>query len=142
MIVGSIVVALVAVGGLIAALALDGGTATTTRAAAAIPARRRPWWPGTRGRTRRRRSSGPSARSRTSRTTTQNKIQVPDFTYKYIESVKSCLQAAGWQMKIKHVDENAYGEGTVMNQFPSADTDVDPKNMPEIQLYVSTGNPA
>jgi beta-lactam-binding protein with PASTA domain len=28
-----------------------------------------------------------------------------------------------------------------MNQFPSAGTDVDPKDMPEIELGVSTGNP-
>ena len=34
-----------------------------------------------------------------------------------------------------------YGDGTVMNQFPSADTDVDPEEMPEIELSVSTGNP-
>jgi eukaryotic-like serine/threonine-protein kinase len=45
-------------------------------------------------------------------------------------------------MKIKNVDENTYGEGTVMDQFPSAGTDVDPKNMPEIELSVSTGNPS
>ncbi|MEU7054615.1 protein kinase [Streptomyces sp. NPDC046197] len=69
------------------------------------------------------------------------KIRVPNFQFKYINSVKECFQAAGWKMKIKYVDENTYGEGAVMDQFPAADTDVDPKNVPEIQLSVSTGNP-
>ncbi|MDF3301002.1 protein kinase domain-containing protein [Streptomyces tropicalis] len=69
------------------------------------------------------------------------KVQVPDFQFKYIKSVKSCLQAAGWKLRIKSVDENTYGDGTVMDQFPAAGTDIDPKNAPEIQLNVSTGNP-
>ena len=71
-----------------------------------------------------------------------NKIQVPNFKFKYIKSVKECFQAAGWQMKIVSVDENTYGDGTVMEQFPSSGTDVDPKDVPTIELKVSTGNPA
>ncbi|MEV5953074.1 protein kinase [Streptomyces sp. NPDC051987] len=71
-----------------------------------------------------------------------DKIQVPDFKFKYIRSVKECFQAAGWQMKIVPVDENTYGDGTVMEQFPSSGTDVDPKDVPVIELKVSTGNPA
>jgi eukaryotic-like serine/threonine-protein kinase len=70
------------------------------------------------------------------------KIQVPDFKFKYIKSVKECFQAAGWRMKIVSVDENTYGDGAVMEQFPSAGTDVAPENMPTIELRVSTGNPA
>ncbi|MGW3107458.1 protein kinase domain-containing protein [Streptomyces sp. NPDC001100] len=69
------------------------------------------------------------------------KIRMPDFQFKYIASVKLCLQAAGWKVKTTPVDENTYGEGSVRDQFPSADTDVDPKKMPEIELSVSTGNP-
>jgi tRNA A-37 threonylcarbamoyl transferase component Bud32 len=71
-----------------------------------------------------------------------SKIRVPDFQFKYISSVKSCLQAAGWKVKTKPEDENTYGQGTVMEQFPAAGTDVDPKEMPQIQLNVSTGNPS
>ncbi|MFJ8154555.1 protein kinase [Streptomyces sp. NPDC094468] len=71
-----------------------------------------------------------------------DKIQVPDFKFKYIRSVKECFQAAGWRMKLTSVDENTFGDGTVMDQFPAAGTDVDPKNMPTIELKVSTGNPA
>ncbi|WP_234542320.1 protein kinase domain-containing protein [Streptomyces shenzhenensis] len=69
------------------------------------------------------------------------KIQIPDFKFKYIRSVKECFQAAGWQMKIVSVDENTYGDGTVMEQFPSSGTDVDPRHVPTIELKVSTGNP-
>ncbi|MFE2069118.1 protein kinase [Streptomyces sp. NPDC059467] len=70
-----------------------------------------------------------------------NKVRVPDFKFKYIKSVKACFQAAGWRMKITYVDENTYGDGTIMDEFPSAGTDVDPKNVPTIELKVSTGNP-
>ncbi|MFD5266654.1 protein kinase [Streptomyces sp. NPDC058335] len=70
-----------------------------------------------------------------------DKIRLPDFKFKNIDSVKACFQAAGWSIKEKDLDENTYGDGTVMNQFPSAGTDVDPEDMPEIELSVSTGNP-
>ncbi|MFF4015485.1 protein kinase [Streptomyces sp. NPDC001843] len=70
-----------------------------------------------------------------------DKVQVPDFKFKYIQSVKECFQAAGWQMKEVTVDENTYGQGAVMGQFPTAGTDVDPKDMPTIEIRVSTGNP-
>jgi hypothetical protein len=69
------------------------------------------------------------------------KIQIPDFKFKDITSVKACLQAAGWESKITKVDENTYGDGTVMQQFPSKGTDVDPEDMPQLELSVSTGNP-
>ncbi|MGW1268740.1 protein kinase domain-containing protein [Streptomyces sp. NPDC002491] len=71
-----------------------------------------------------------------------DKIRMPDFKFKYIGSVKECFQAAGWHIKVTNMDENTYGAGAVMDQFPSAGTDVDPKNMPEIEVKVSTGNPA
>jgi hypothetical protein len=59
----------------------------------------------------------------------------------YIGSVKACFQAAGWQMKINKVDDSTWGDGTVLDQFPSAGTDVDPQDVPEIELRVSTGYP-
>lgn len=45
-------------------------------------------------------------------------------------------------MKVTRVDENTYGEDTVMDQFPSAGDDVDPKNMPKIEIKVSSGDPS
>ncbi|MEV6962839.1 protein kinase [Streptomyces sp. NPDC051207] len=69
-----------------------------------------------------------------------DKVQLPDFRFKYLPSVKACAQAAGWRVDTKDVDENTYGEGAVIAQFPAAGTDVDPKDV-EVQLSVSTGNP-
>ncbi|WP_250400060.1 protein kinase domain-containing protein [Streptomyces cellostaticus] len=68
------------------------------------------------------------------------KIELPDFRFKYIKSVKECAAAAGWRVSTKDVDENTFGQGAVIDQFPKGGTDVDPKNV-EIQLNVSTGNP-
>ncbi|MCS0601776.1 protein kinase [Streptomyces sp. LP11] len=70
-----------------------------------------------------------------------DKIRLPDFRYKDIGSVKKCLQAAGWDWTIKQEDENTWGDGTVIDQFPSEGTDVDPKDLGKIELSVSTGNP-
>ncbi|MFF9285521.1 protein kinase domain-containing protein [Streptomyces griseosporeus] len=69
-----------------------------------------------------------------------DKIEVPDFRFKYIASVKACMSAAGWKIKTTTVDENIYGEGAVINQFPTPGTEVDPKSV-EIQVGVSSGNP-
>jgi serine/threonine protein kinase len=142
-VIGSIVVALVAVGALIAALSSNGGSdddakgsdssASASTSATAVAGHR-----------------GPD-KTKTIETTACTepqesyndpaKIQIPDFQFKYIGSVKLCLQAAGWKLKVTNVDENTYGEGSIRDQFPSAGTDVDPKKMPEIELSVSTGNP-
>ncbi|MEU1038183.1 protein kinase [Streptomyces sp. NPDC005551] len=142
MIIGSVVVALVAIGGLITALMMNsggdddkgGGDATGSASASPVPGHK-----------------GPDTTKviETTKCTEPDesyndpdKIKVPEFTFKNLKSVKSCFQAAGWQMDVKKVDENTYGEDTVMDQFPSAGTDVDPKDMPEIELSVSTGDPA
>ncbi|KUN26990.1 serine/threonine protein kinase [Streptomyces corchorusii] len=70
-----------------------------------------------------------------------DKIELPDFRYKDIGSVKECLQAAGWKWDIKKEDDNTWGEGTVLNQFPEQGTDVDQDDVGTIELRVSTGNP-
>ncbi|MER8016086.1 protein kinase [Streptomyces griseoluteus] len=71
----------------------------------------------------------------------EKKIRLPDFRYKNIDSVKACFQAASWQYKVKKEDNNTWGDGTVLDQFPAPGTDVDPKNMGEVSLNVSTGEP-
>ncbi|MEU9184831.1 protein kinase [Streptomyces sp. NPDC048484] len=143
-IVGSIIVALALAGGLIATLLMGGGdddkkkaeTADSARASASEEVSGH---------------KGPDTTKKIEETVCTepdesyndaDKIKVPDFKFKNIDSVKACFQAAGWQYESKSVDENAYGEGTVMTQIPEADSDVDPKDMPKIQLYVSTGDPA
>ncbi|MGW4163364.1 protein kinase domain-containing protein [Streptomyces sp. NPDC004788] len=71
-----------------------------------------------------------------------DKFEVPDFTYKNIQSVKDCIQAAGWKVKAESsVDENTYGEGTVITQYPRQGTEIS-KDDAEFTLEVSTGNPA
>lgn len=139
-VVGSIVVALVAIGGLLTALALnnngdDTGGGTDPSQSASVVAGHK--GPDTTKTIETEKCTEPEESYND-----ENKIRIPDFSYKYIQSVKSCFQAAGWQMTIKYVNENTYGEGTVMDQFPSDGTDVDPQDMPEIELSVSTGDPS
>jgi serine/threonine protein kinase len=144
-VIGSIVVAVVAVGALVAALLMNGGdkdpesggggsTASASASASQVEGYR---GPDTTKEIKKEECTEPEESYND-----PDKIRVPDFGFKYIGSVKECFQAAGWTMKIVNVDENTYGEGAIMDQFPAAGTDVDPKDMPEIQLKVSTGNPA
>ncbi|MFK4065340.1 protein kinase [Streptomyces sp. NPDC029674] len=137
-IVGSIVVALLAVGGLITALSLSGGDDGGKEAG------------GDKSKQPVAGHKGPN-RNMTMETdecsepevgyNDEEKIKVPDFTFKDWKSVLSCLQAAGWSYDKRKINENAYGEDTVMRQTPKEGTEVDPKGL-EIQFDVSTGNPA
>ncbi|QZZ29043.1 protein kinase domain-containing protein [Streptomyces sp. ST1015] len=143
LVVGSVVVAVVAVSALLIAIAFDGGTGKKEEGGSEVTAS------PSAGAVAGHRGPDPSKTIEDTECSEPeesyndpDKIRVPNFKFKNIDSVKACLQAAGWRPKIINVDENTFGEGTVMNQFPAADTDVDPKNMPEIQLNVSTGNPA
>jgi hypothetical protein len=142
-IIGSIVVSVVAVGGLIAALLMNGGGEDdqggggSSASASASSSKK----PGYRGPDTSKTIDTEECAEPQESYNDPDKIRMPDFKFKDITSVKACLQAAGWEKKINNLDENTYGDGTVMNQFPSAGTDVDPENMPEIELGVSTGNP-
>ncbi|MBQ1096238.1 protein kinase [Streptomyces sp. b94] len=141
-IIGSIVVALVAVGGLVGALTMNngggddpkGGGETSASASASKAA-------GYRGPDRTKTIEKDECTEPEESYNDPDKIKVPDFSFKYIGSVKECFNAAGWRMKVVEVDENTYGEGSIRDQFPAPGTDVDPEDMPEIQLKVSTGNP-
>ncbi|MER6268109.1 protein kinase [Streptomyces sp900105755] len=145
-VIGSIAVSLVAVIGLVVALALNtggddgsggsGGGGGSSASAAASRAS------GYRGPDTSKTVESTECTEPQESYDDPAKIQVPDFKFKYIKSVKECFQAAGWRMKIVSVDENTYGDGAVMEQFPSAGTDVAPEDMPTIELRVSTGNPA
>ncbi|MFE0800478.1 protein kinase [Streptomyces sp. NPDC058812] len=141
-IMGSIVVAVVAVGGLVGALMMNsgggddpkGGGETSASASASKAA-------GYRGPDKTKTIEKDECTEPEESYNDPDKIKVPDFTFKYIGSVKECFNAAGWRMKVVDVDENTYGEGSIRDQFPAPGTDVDPEDMPEIQLKVSTGNP-
>ncbi|MFE8962519.1 protein kinase domain-containing protein [Streptomyces iakyrus] len=142
-IIGSVIVSVLAVGGLVTALLLNGGSEDDkggggSSASASASAEKKP---GYRGPDATKTIDTEECTEPRESYNDPDKIQIPDFKFKNIKSVKACLQAAGWEVNEKKVDENTYGDGTVMNQFPSADTDVDPEDMPEIELSVSTGNP-
>ncbi|MCX4907225.1 protein kinase [Streptomyces sp. NBC_00878] len=141
-IVGSIVVALAAIGGLIAALSLNGGDKGDDAGGDSSPSASASAVAGHKGPDTTKKIETTVCTEPDESYNDADKIKVPDFKFKNMDSVKACLQAAGWQYESKPVDENAYGEDTVMTQIPEADSDVDPKDMPKIQLYVSTGNPA
>ncbi|MFI8088842.1 protein kinase [Streptomyces sp. NPDC086080] len=140
-IIGSIAVSVLAVGGLIAALLMNGGDKEDPQggggsSASATQAE------GYRGPDTSKTIDVEECEEPKESYNDPDKIELPNFRYKYIGSVKACLQAAGWgDFKIIEVDENTYGEGSVREQFPPAGTDVDPEEMPEITLKVSTGNP-
>ncbi|MFI9755556.1 protein kinase domain-containing protein [Streptomyces collinus] len=142
-IIGAVIVSVLAVGGLVTALLLNGGGEDPqggggSSASASASAEKKA---GYRGPDTAKTIDTEECTEPRESYNDPDKIRIPDFQFKNIKSVKACLQAAGWELDEKKVDENTYGDGTVMNQFPSADTDVDPEDMPEIELSVSTGNP-
>ncbi|MEU2895185.1 protein kinase domain-containing protein [Streptomyces sp. NPDC001273] len=143
-ILGSIAVSVLAVGGLIGALLMNGGGEEDPQAggdgspSASAPATAE----GYRGPDTKKTIDPEECEEPRESYNDPEKVQLPNFKFKYIGSVKECFQAAGWgDIKIIEVDENTYGEGSVREQFPPAGTDVDPEEMPEITLKVSTGNP-
>ncbi|MFI1366830.1 protein kinase domain-containing protein [Streptomyces griseochromogenes] len=138
-IIGSIVVSLVAVVGLIVALTLNGGDDNQGGGGASPSASTRP--SGYRGPDTSKTIDKTECSEPQESYEDASKIRLPDFRYKNIDSVKACFQAAGWEYKIKKQDNNTWGDGTVLDQFPSPDTDVDPKNMDKVELTVSTGVP-
>ncbi|MEU1624062.1 protein kinase [Streptomyces sp. NPDC020096] len=66
------------------------------------------------------------------------KIIMPDLTFKYIDSVKACMNAAGWKYKLQDEDENVWGKGIVMSESPDKYGEFNPKT-DTITLIVSTG---
>ncbi|WP_329219161.1 protein kinase [Streptomyces sp. NBC_01485] len=143
MLIGSALVAVVTVGGLVITLSMrgggsdaKGGTGGTSASPAATKAA------GYRAPDPSKTIEAEECSEPQESYNDPDKIRVPNFKFKYIDSVKACFQSAGWKMKITKVDENTYGEGAIMDQFPSAGTDVDPDDMPKIELRVSSGNPA
>ncbi|MGW0992254.1 protein kinase domain-containing protein [Streptomyces sp. NPDC002523] len=139
-IIGSIVVSLVAVAGLIVALTLNGGSEDDKGGGGTSPSATSPA-AGHRGPDTTKTIDKTECTEPSESYNDPEKVQLPDFRFKYFKSVKECAAAAGWQVTTVKVDENTYGEGAVIDQFPKPDTDVDPKKV-EIQLNVSTGDPS
>ncbi|GCB47633.1 protein kinase [Streptomyces sp. NL15-2K] len=143
-VIGSIVVSIVAIGGLIAALLMNsggdsteaGGDSSASASASATQVA------GYRGPDKSRTIEKTQCTEPEESYNDPKMVRMPDFTFKNWDSVLSCLQAAGWHYDPTRVDENTYGKDTVMKQYPTVGTDFDPKNPPEMQFELSTGNPA
>ncbi|WP_030193202.1 Stk1 family PASTA domain-containing Ser/Thr kinase [Streptomyces sp. NRRL S-87] len=140
--VGSIAVALLAVGGLVTALILnlqgddEGGDSPQAGSSSSSSAKA-----GHRGPDRTRTIKESECKDATESYNDPSKVKMPDLRYKDILSVKKCTQAAGWTIDVQERDEAVYGEDQVLEQFPNPDDDVDP-NGTKVTVYISTGNPA
>ncbi|MFD3567329.1 protein kinase [Streptomyces sp. NPDC058671] len=143
MLVGAIIAALLAVGGVLVALDRNkddpgteaggaGGTGTDQSQTAA---------PGHKGPDLTKTIDPKKCSQPRESSEDPEKFEVPNFTYKNIQSVKDCVQAAGWKIMTQTpVDEATYGEGTVLEQYPPAGEDITDKDA-EFTLKISTGNP-
>ncbi|MER6467261.1 Stk1 family PASTA domain-containing Ser/Thr kinase [Streptomyces collinus] len=139
-IIGSIAVSLVAVVGLVVALTLNSGGEDDKgggRTSASPSTHASGYRPPDTSRTIDKTECTEPQESYTD----PKKVRLPNFQYKNIDSVKACFQAAGWKYEVKKVDDNTWGDGTVVTQFPAGGTDFDAKGSETVQLSVSTGNP-
>ncbi|MEU0074796.1 protein kinase [Streptomyces sp. NPDC006332] len=142
-IIGSIVVSLVAVGGLIAALMMNsGGSEDAGGDTSASPSASATKAAGYRGPDTTKTIETTECSEPEESYNDPKQVRMPNFQYKNWDSVLACLKAAGWNYTTNEVDENTFGDGAVMKQFPEKGTDFDPKKPPKMQFDVSTGNPS
>ncbi|MGW6981333.1 protein kinase domain-containing protein [Streptomyces sp. NPDC054932] len=138
---GAIAVALLAVGGLIAAISMDGdkdkGTTTTADPGASASSSAKA---GFKGPDLTRTIDKKKCTEPVKHYSEAGKYSAPDFKYKNLLSVKECIQASGGKYNIELKDEAVYGKDTVLFQTPAANEKVD-KEGTEYTLTVSTGNP-
>ncbi|MER7394382.1 protein kinase [Streptomyces sp. NPDC000151] len=70
----------------------------------------------------------------------KSKVMMPNFYSKNLSSVKACMRDAGWQWDISYENsEPMWGKNAVIRQTPGESDDYDPKGDQKIQLVVSTG---
>ncbi|MEV5197914.1 protein kinase [Streptomyces sp. NPDC053720] len=134
-IVGSIVVALVAIGGLITVLSLNGNDKddTTANESPAASEHKDP---------ERNRTMDPEdCTDAMEDSDDPDKVDAPKFLYKDYLSAKACADAAGWSVKKIKVPGNTYAEDQIIDQFPSSGTAVE-KTGAHFELRVATGDPA
>ncbi|MFG2599456.1 protein kinase [Streptomyces sp. NPDC048462] len=135
-IVGSIVVALIAIGGLITVLSMKGDkgddkpTASDSQPAA-----------DHKDPERNRTMDTDDCTDAIEDSDDPNKVDAPSFLYKDIISARQCADAAGWTIKQIKVPGNAYAEDQVVDQFPTSGTAV-PKTGAHFELRIATGDPA
>ncbi len=134
-IVGSIVVALIAIGGLITVLSLNGGEGDKPTTSQSDPAADH------KGPERNRTMETEKCTDAMEDSDDPNKVDAPSFLYKDIISARQCADAAGWTIKPIKVPGNAYAEDQVVDQFPTSGTAV-PKTGAHFELRIATGDPA
>ncbi|MEU9298980.1 protein kinase [Streptomyces sp. NPDC048269] len=139
-IVGAIAVALLAVGGLIAAIAMNGdddkGNTTASPGTSASGSAKA----GFKGPDPSRTIDPKKCKEPTKHYKDAGKYQAPDLRYKNLLSVKECIQASGGKYTIVEKDEAVYGKDMVLEQSPRPDDPIN-KEGTEYTLTVSTGNP-
>ncbi|MGW6714498.1 protein kinase domain-containing protein [Streptomyces globisporus] len=138
-IVGSIVVALLAVGGLITAIALqgDGKDGEAGKGGETGTEQVEGYRPPERNRTMKETECSNASED----SNDPKKVRAPNFIYKDIQSAKACAAAAGWTVKEIEEPGNTYADGQVVGQFPSSGTAV-PERGAHFELKVSTGKPS
>ncbi|MEV0174362.1 protein kinase [Streptomyces sp. NPDC050803] len=141
-IIGSVVVSVLAVGGLVAALTLGGGDGTKDDEGGGTASPSATKAEGYRGPDPSRTIDPEVCSEPEESYNDPEKVRMPSFVYKDINSVKDCLKAAGWEVDTTDVDENTWGEGTVIKQYPQPGMDIDPEDPGKLSFSVSTGNPA
>ncbi|MFJ3962266.1 protein kinase [Streptomyces sp. NPDC090036] len=139
--VGAIAVALLAVGGLIAAISMKGdgdkdkGTTADPGTSASASAK-----PGFKGPDPTRTIDPKKCSDPVKHYSETGKYSAPDLKYKNLLSVKECIQASGGRYTIVEKDEAVYGKDTVLFQTPASGEKID-KEGTAYTLTVSTGNP-
>ncbi|WP_329230646.1 MULTISPECIES: protein kinase domain-containing protein [unclassified Streptomyces] len=137
-VIGAIVVALVAIGGLVTFLSMQddesgkGGDPSSSESAVAGEHK-----PPERNRT----MDEEDCTDPMEDSDDPAKVQAPNFVYKDIRSAKACAQAAGWTIKEIKVEGNTYAEDQVIDQFPTTGTAV-PERGAHFELRIATGDPA
>jgi serine/threonine protein kinase len=134
-VVGSIVVALIAIGGLITVLSLkdSGGKDDPTAGQSPAGEHKDP--------ERNRTMDTEKCTDAMEDSDDPNKVDAPSFLYKDVLSARACLDAAGWTVKLIKVPGNTYAEDQVIDQFPTSGTAV-PKTGAHFELRIATGDPA
>ncbi|MFE3580520.1 protein kinase domain-containing protein [Streptomyces vinaceus] len=144
-VVGAIAVALLAIGGLIAVISMNGDddkgtsgdTASSPGASTAATGSAKA---GYKGPDTSRTIDAAKCKEPSKHYSDATKYTAPDLRYKNLLSVKACIQASGGKYKIIDKDEAVYGKDTVLDQNPRPGDKID-KEGTEYTLTVSTGMP-
>ncbi|MEU3185005.1 protein kinase [Streptomyces sp. NPDC006923] len=137
LIVGSVVLAVLAIGGVITALSMNGdsdpgGTEGTGISDSPVAGHQPP--------ERNRTMDASDCTDASEDGIDPAKVEAPDLRYKDLISVKECLREAGWRWTVKEENNGQYAEDTVIDQFPREGSGIVPRNQ-VFELTISTGDP-